>query len=170
MRRRRRRFVQPVHLPRELAAGDGHLHVVIVRKVDALIEVRRRPLHFVRHRATSARHQIHHVVLQETLVVVDVPGDDQEAGPARARAAGEHCRERDLVRPRVVIDAETRLDVGDRRMVQRDQHELHARRQTRDLSFQPHALLGALRERAHRVQREDDDVVRDARRVPPAST
>jgi hypothetical protein len=50
----RRRFLEPVHLPCQHTRRNRQLDAVIVRKVDLLIEILRRAIDLVRHRANPA--------------------------------------------------------------------------------------------------------------------
>jgi hypothetical protein len=118
-RARGRRCVQAIHLPIQEPVADREFQVVIIRKIPCLVQVGVGAVDLVGYGPPAAGHQIqiHHILLKKPLVVVNVSGYHNESCAGCARGLTEIVPESNLVGPRIVIDAQSRLNVGDRRVV-----------------------------------------------------
>jgi hypothetical protein len=73
-------------------------------------------------RTTAAGHEVADAIHDIAFVVVNVPRAHKKAGVKCCRNLGQVVPQRDLVGSRIVIHLDMLLNIGDRRMMQRDNH------------------------------------------------
>jgi hypothetical protein len=106
-----------VHGTVQMVLFKRKFHVVEVGKQDALVHILLGSFHKIRCRPSSARHQIHDLAHDITLVVMDVPRRNEEPDMGRPRCLGKIVAQRNFIGAWIVIDQNVGLGVGNRRMV-----------------------------------------------------